>query len=93
MMKKRLGKTLYLKYDNFLRRVKVRPDHDGEVKVEESYLKPNDDEVRFAQEETPVVEMASELDSVEENKKLKKEIEELRHALKDEQLKKSLMKK
>ena len=67
----KLGKTLYLKYGNFLRRVatdKVRPDHDGEVKVEESYLEPNDDEERFAQEETPVVEMASELDSVEKTK-------------------------
>ena len=59
----RLGKTIYLKYGNFLRRVaidKVRPDVSGNIEDEEAYLdvEEKDEEAeRFLKEETPVVEM------------------------------------
>ena len=55
----RLGKTLYLRYGNFLRRVaieKVRPDIHGEVRKEENYLEPDEqkenDVAKFDDEET-----------------------------------------
>ena len=43
----RLGKTMYLRFGNFLRRVpieKVRPDYNGEVGKEEGYAEANDHE-------------------------------------------------
>ena len=54
-----LGKTVYLKFGNFLRRVpldKCRPDINGEEAKEETYLEPpeEDDEKRFKQLKTPV---------------------------------------
>ena len=70
----RLGKTVYLRFGNFLRRVpvdNVRPDYDGEVDVEEGYIEPDDEDNRFAEEETSVQEMAKDLDLAEQNKKLK----------------------
>lgn len=73
----RLGKTLYLRFGNFLRRVpieKVRPDYHGEVSVEEGYAEPNDDEERFTEEETPVKNMAKNLDLAEKNKELNKQL-------------------
>ena len=76
----RLGKTLYLRYGNFLRRVaveKVRPDYHGEVKVEEGFLEPDEEDDRFAEEETPVVELAADLGMAEENTKLKKKVKDL----------------
>ena len=72
----RLGKTLYLKYGNFLRRVpidKVRPDCEGEIKKQEEFIEPDDEEARFESEEIPVKELAAELDLSEENDKLKEE--------------------
>ena len=55
----RLGKTLYLRYGNFLRRVaieKVRPDYNGEISREERYVDPTDEEEeneeRFTEEES-----------------------------------------
>ena len=77
----RLGKTLYLKYGNFLRRIpidKVRPDAEGEAKQEQEFIEPDDDEVRFEIQETPVREMAVELELPEELNKLKMENEGLR---------------
>ena len=53
----RLGKTLYLRFGNFLRRVpvdKVRPDYNGEVSAEEGYAEVDEHEERFTAEETPV---------------------------------------
>jgi hypothetical protein len=55
----RLGKTLYLRFGNFLRRVaieKVRPDINGEIRKEEGYCEPDDEEetAKFTEEETPV---------------------------------------
>ena len=76
----RLGKTLYLRFGNFLRRVtveKVRPDYHGEVNAEESYVEPDDDDERFAAEETPVVDLAKDLHLAEENVKLKEKIVKL----------------
>ena len=84
----RLGKTLYLRFGNFLRRVpidKVRPDFDGEVSKEEGYVEPNDDEERFAAEETAVEEMAAEVDLAEENNKLKKAVEDLQNIVNEKQ--------
>ena len=56
----RLGKTLYLQFGNFLRRVaidKVRPDAKGEIRKEEEYAEneTDTDEARFKEKETPVV--------------------------------------
>ena len=61
----RIGKTLYLKYGNFLRRVaidKVRPDLEGDAKKQDEFLEPEDDEERFKVEESPVQEIAEELE-------------------------------
>jgi hypothetical protein len=73
----RLGKTLYLRFGNFLRRVaidKVRPDINGEIEIETE----NDvDEARFREEETPVVEMASDLGLADQNTTLKNQVEKL----------------
>ena len=70
----RIGKTLYLKYGNFLRRVpidKVRPDLEGDAKKQEEFLEPDDDEERFKEEESPVQEIEAELEISKENDKLK----------------------
>ena len=80
----RLGKTLYLRFGNFLRRVpidKVRPDLNGEIRREEGYLEPEDEEeaetAKFSEEETPVKEMAEDLALAERNKDLEKQVEDL----------------
>ena len=76
----RLGKTLYLRFGNFLRRVlveKVRQDVHGEIIAEESYIDPDDENDRFAAEETPVEELAKDLDLAEENSDLKKQVKNL----------------
>ena len=78
----RLGKTLYLRFGNFLRRVaieKVRPDINGEIMQEESYAdyeKDTEDE-RFKEEETPVIDMAADLELADQNKDLHKKMEDL----------------
>ena len=84
----KLGKTLYLRYGNFLRRVaidKVRLDLEGEEKKEEEFLEPEDEEARFKEEESPIQEMAAELELSEkvcelkvENDALKDEIKKLK---------------
>ena len=69
----RLGKTLYLRFGNFLRRVPVemvRPDLLGETIQEEGYLEPNDDEERFKNEKAVVEDLAQDLDLAEKNKEL-----------------------
>jgi hypothetical protein len=78
----RLGKTLYLRFGNFLRRVaidKVRPDVHGEVRKQEGYLEPEeeDETAKFTEEETPVVEMAEDLTLTEKNKDLEKQVADL----------------
>ena len=69
----RLGKTIYLRFGNFLRRVpveKVRPDLNGEIDLEESYVDTEDDvdNERFKEEETPVIDMSLDLDLNDKNK-------------------------
>ena len=76
----RLGKTVYLRFGNFLRRVpveKVRPDYNGEVNREEGYAENDGEEDRFAAEETPVREMAKDLELAEENNELRKQFLDL----------------
>ena len=79
----RLGKTIYLRFGNFLRRVaieKVRPDVNGEIDLEESYVdqeNEDSDDERFQEEETPVVDMTLDLDLNEKNKELQKRMEDL----------------
>ena len=59
-----LGRTLYLRFGNWLRRVPidiVLPDYVGPEKIEESYVEPSkevEDNQRFKVEETPVEEPA-----------------------------------
>ena len=77
----RFGKTLYLKFGNWLRRVPIDtviPDADGVQKVEESYIEPsedkNDEEERFKEEEMPIEELAKDLGTAEENISLKEKV-------------------
>ena len=76
----RLGKTVYLKFGNYLRRVAVefvRPDTHGEEIIEEGYIEPDQDSDRFAEVETPVQEMEADLDMAELVRKLREENKEL----------------
>ena len=53
----RLGKTVYLKFGNYLRRVaveNVRPDNHGEEIFVDCNVEPDQDNDRFAEVETPV---------------------------------------
>ena len=83
----RLGKTIYLKYGNFLRRVaidKVRPDATGNIEDEEACIdvEDKDEEAeRFLKEETPVVEMAEELDLATKCSQLKAKVTELENVV------------
>ena len=62
----RFGKSLYLKFGNWLRRVPINtvmPDPMGAEKVEESFVEPSDeDEDRFKEDEVPVVELEKDLE-------------------------------
>ena len=78
----RLGKTIYLRFGNFLRRVpveKVRPDLDGERDLEDSYVDTDNDadEERFKEEETPVIDMSLDLDLNDKNKNLQEKMQNL----------------
>ena len=77
----RLGKTLYLRYGNFLRRVaieKVRPDVSGQIRMEETYLDPEDlEQARFSQEEVPPEEVMRDLSLAEKNREMASQIEDL----------------
>ena len=78
----RLGKTLYLRFGNFLRRVaieKVRPDPHGESRKEEDYIDNDvaDDQERFDEEETPAADFADDIGVTTQNKVLQKKIETL----------------
>ena len=56
----KFGKTLYLKFGNWQRRVPidtVMPDPTGDEKIEESFV-----EDRFKEEEVPVVEFEKDLE-------------------------------
>ena len=83
----RLGKTLYLKYGNFLRRVaidKVRPDANGEIDGKETDLgqeETDEESKRFLERETPVVEMAPELDLASKCSQLAAKVKELENQL------------
>ena len=81
------GKTLYLKYGNFLRRVPVDTViHDiiGEEAKEEQFIEPLEEQEnadRFLREETPVVEMEKDLEAAQENIDLKKKLTALEDEL------------
>ena len=77
---------MYLRFGNFLRRVavdKVRPDPNGEIRKEEGYIdNANDVETdentqRFAEEETPVDELAADIGMSNQNKILENKMETL----------------
>ena len=84
----RLGKTLYLRFGNFLKRVaieKVRPDLHGEAQREEGYdehdIEADKDTAKFSEEETPVDEMVEDLAVAEKNKDLETQITDLQARL------------
>ena len=74
------GKTLYLKYENFLRRVPLDtllPDQLGAELEEEEYVEPLIDPIGGAQyqsEETPVSEMKKDIEVAEELKEVKSKV-------------------
>ena len=84
----RYGKTLYLKFGNWLRRVPidtVRPDPIGAEKVEESFIEPNEpDEERFAKEDVPIVDLEQDLVSANERNALLDKVKTLQEELKEE---------
>ena len=63
----RFGKTLYVKYGNFLRRVPIDlviPDSVGAEKMEESFVEPLDrEEVRFLNQEIPIEALTEDLET------------------------------
>ena len=84
----RLGKTVYLKFGNYLRRVavdNVRPDRHGEEVIEEGYVEPDPDNERFAEVETPVKEMERDLELAEKNRKLTEKVKELTNDVNEKQ--------
>ena len=88
----RFGKTLYLRFGNWLRRVPidtVMPDPMGAEKVEESFVEPADadqDEDRFKEEEVPVVDLEKDLESALEINTLLDKVKTLEEELKTEKL-------
>ena len=76
----RFGKTVYLKYGNFLRRVpvdKVRHDEHGEQLLEEGYIDPDEgteEKEQFRLEVTN--DITEDIELAEENTKLKRELSE-----------------
>ena len=84
----RFGKTLYLKFGNWLRRVPidtVMPDPIGSEKVEDTFVEPTDDdtdEERFKEEEVPVVELEKDL----EKSGLIEKLNDLQEQLKTEKM-------
>ena len=81
----RLGKTLYLKYGNWLRRVPIDtviPDSNEEENIEGGFIEPaepvkEDEEERFEEEDVPVTELAKDLETAEENQQLKEKVQKL----------------
>ena len=70
----------FQKFGNYLRRVaveNVRPDNHGEEIIEEGYVEPDKDIDRFAEVETPVKEMETDLEMAEIVRKLQEEVKEL----------------
>ena len=82
----RIGKTLYLRFGNFLRRVaidKVRPDPNGEIKKEEGYVEQEieTNTAKFTEEETPVEELAEDLAVAERNTNLENQVKNLQEQI------------
>ena len=76
----RLGKTVYLRFGNYLRRVaveNVRPDPHGEEIIEDGYIEADPDDERFANVDTPVEEMEKDLELADQNRKLTEQVQEL----------------
>ena len=93
-----LGKTIYLKFGNFLRRVsldKCRPDPFGKSSIEESYLEPSEEqeveeeEARFIEAEAPIEEIVPELNMAARNKFLESELEKVKLKLSNMELAKN----
>ena len=88
----RLGKTMYLRFGNFLRRVAiemVRPDvhSEGERDDDGHEVEDENETAKFTEEETPVEEMAEDLEQAElikdletKNKDLQARIDHLTNA-------------
>ena len=94
----RYGKTLYLKFGNWLRRVPidtVMPDPIGAEKLEESFIEPDesepDDEERFKEEEVPIAEVTKDLDSVSKRNALLEKVKTLEEELKQEKLAREML--
>ena len=72
----RYGKTLYLRYGNWLRRVPVDtviPDPDGASREEEGFLDPEDMEQSTSEEkDTPIEELHEDIAASQENTALKR---------------------
>jgi hypothetical protein len=82
-----LGKTLYLKFGNWLRRVPIDmiiPDPDSLQKNEEQFVEADDeiDEDRFMEEELTVAELSKDLDTAQENLVLKEKVNILEEKVK-----------
>ena len=76
----RLGKILYLRFGNFLRRVpieRVRPDYDGQVHQEESYADCDETDTFEKDGEIDMKDMSEDLELADEVLKLRKEVEGL----------------
>ena len=75
----RFGKTLYLKYGNWLRRVPIDtviPDSVEAEHVEDGFVEPvqEAEEDRFEKEDVPVEELTEDLETTEENLQLKEKV-------------------
>ena len=85
----RFGKTLYLKFGNWLRRVPidaVMPDVDMANKIEDGFIVPEEvdieDETRFQEEEVQVEDLEKDLEAEEVTRELKNKIEVLQEEVK-----------
>ena len=81
------GKTLYLKFGNWLRRVPidtVLPDNDMAEKCENDALEPDDEtEEECRMEDVLVSELIKDLEVAQENSDLKKKVDNLEETIKD----------
>ena len=86
----KFGKTLYLKFGNWLRRVPidtVMPDPMGAEKVEESFIEPADEEEeRFKEEEVPVIDLEKDLEVAIEQNTLLDKVKALEEELEKEKM-------
>ena len=82
----RFGKTLYLKFGNWIRRVPIDtviPDEIGMEREEEGFIDPdeNENEERFKKEESPVEELEKDLETAINLKTLQEKVNMLEEKL------------